>query len=114
MGQGARKLLASQGLLGNLLEQLADPLLLLFLRLSQEQQVLGQGHVIVHPAWYDGHVLLVQVFLVALGVAAAALQSGWGLEHVPEGFGAGFTGGREVVESWDKLVALVTDAVGLV
>lgn len=35
-------------LLGDLLDQSAYPLLLLFLGYSQQQEVLGRGHVIVH------------------------------------------------------------------
>lgn len=51
---------------------------------------------------------------MALGMAATALKSRWGLEHVPERFGADFTGGWEVVESWNKLMALVRETDGLV
>ncbi len=46
---------------------------------------------------------------VALGVAAAALKGRRGLENVPQGPSAGLTAGGEVVESEDKLMALVAD-----
>lgn len=51
--------------------------------------------------------------LVAFNVAASALQSRRGLEHVPQWLGAGLTVGGEVVEGGDKLVAFVTDVAGL-
>lgn len=49
---------------------------------------------------------------MALGVAAAALQSRWRFEHVPQRPRAGLTAGREVVEGEDELVALVADVGG--
>lgn len=57
-------------------------------------------------------LLLVQVVLVALGVAAAALEGRRGLEDVPQGAGADLTAGREVVEGEDELVALVANVGG--
>lgn len=51
--------------------------------------------------------------LVALYVAAPALQSRRWLEHVPQWLGACLTVGGEVVECGDKLVALVADVAGL-
>lgn len=50
--------------------------------------------------------------LVALDVAAPALQSGWRLEHVPQRLGARFAVGGEVVERGDELVAFVADVAG--
>lgn len=47
--------------------------------------------------------------LVALDLAAFALQRQRRLEHVPQGFSAGFTPGREVVENGKKLMAFVVD-----
>lgn len=57
----------------------------------------------------DNFLLLVQVVLVALGVASAALEGRWGLKDVPEGAGAHLAAGREVVEGEDELVALVAN-----
>lgn len=51
--------------------------------------------------------------LVALDVAAPALQSRRRLEHVPQRLGAGLTVGGEVVERGDELVAFVADVAGL-
>lgn len=50
--------------------------------------------------------------LVALDVAAPALESWRRLEHVPQGLGAGLAVGGEVVKRGDELVTLVAD-VGL-
>lgn len=50
--------------------------------------------------------------LVALGVAAAALERRRRLEDVPQGPRAGLAAGREVVEREDELVALVADVGG--
>lgn len=61
----------------------------------------------------DDLLLLVHVVLVALDVAAPALQSRRWLEHVPQRLGACLTVGREVVECRDELVALVADVAGL-
>lgn len=60
----------------------------------------------------DDFLLPVQVVLVALGVAATALEGGRGLEDVPQGAGADLAAGREVVEGGDELVALVADVRG--
>lgn len=46
---------------------------------------------------------------VALDLAPLALQSQRRLEHVPEGFSAGFTVGGEVVECGYKLMTLVVE-----
>lgn len=51
---------------------------------------------------------------MALDVAAAAFQGMWRLEDVPQGLGAGFAVGREVVERGDELVTFVGQTVGLV
>ena len=51
---------------------------------------------------------------MALDVAAAALQGVRRLEDIPQGLGAGFTVGREVVERGDELVTFVGQTVGLV
>lgn len=61
----------------------------------------------------DDLLLLVHVVFVALDVAAPALQSGGGFEHVPQRLGARLTVGGEVVEGGDELVALVADVAGL-
>lgn len=58
-------------------------------------------------------LLLVHVVLVALDVAAPALQSWWRFEHVPQGFGACLAVGGEVVDGGDELVAFVADVAGL-
>lgn len=60
----------------------------------------------------DHFLLLVQMVLVALGAAAAALEGGRGLENMPQGAGADLAAGREVVEGEDELVALVADVGG--
>lgn len=65
-------------------------------------------------AWGDDLLLLVEVVLVALDMAAPALQCRRRLEHMPQGLGARLTVGGEVVERGDELVALVGQAVGLV
>lgn len=57
----------------------------------------------------NNFLLLVQMVLVALGVAAAALEGRRGLEDVPQGAGADLAAGREVVEGEDELVALVAN-----
>lgn len=57
-------------------------------------------------------LLLVQVVLVALGVAAPALEGRRGLEDLPQGARADLAAGREVVEGEDELVALVADVRG--
>lgn len=49
---------------------------------------------------------------MALGVAAAALEGRGGLKDVPQGAGAHFAAGREVVEGEDELVALVANVRG--
>lgn len=59
-------------------------------------------------------LLLVQMVLVALDVAAAALQGWRRLEHVPQRFGACLTVRGEMVEGGDELMAFVGQAVGLV
>lgn len=64
-------------------------------------------------AWSNDLLLLIHVVLVALDVAAPALQSRWRLEHVPQRFGAGLTVGGEMVEGGDKLVTFVADVAGL-
>lgn len=51
--------------------------------------------------------------LVALDVAAPALESGRRLEHVPQRLGARLAVGGEVVQRGDELVALVADVAGL-
>lgn len=51
--------------------------------------------------------------LVALDVAAPALQSRRRFEHVPQGLGAGLAVGGEVVDGGDELVAFVADVAGL-
>lgn len=61
----------------------------------------------------DDLLLLVHVVLVALDVAAAALQGRRRLEHVPQRLGAGLAVGGEVVERGDELMALVADVAGL-
>lgn len=119
-------------------DEVADPALLLLLRVGQQEQLFGRGHVVVHwrgdskrleplpgvfrevlgrvsvltLAGHDDFLLPVQVVLVALGVAAAALEGGRGLEDVPQGAGADLAAGREVVEGGDELVALVADVRG--
>lgn len=60
----------------------------------------------------NNFLLLVQMVLVALGVAAAALQGRRGLEDVPQGAGTDLAAGREVVEGGDELVTLVADVHG--
>lgn len=50
---------------------------------------------------------------VAFDVAAAALEGGRRLEHVPQRFGAGLAVGGEVVERRDELVTFVADVAGL-
>lgn len=60
----------------------------------------------------DDLLLLVHMVLVALDVAAPALQGGRRLEHVPQRLGARLAVGGEVVERRDELVALVADAAG--
>lgn len=62
----------------------------------------------------DKVLLLVQMVLVALDMAAAALQGWRGLEHVPQGLGASLTIRREMVEGGDELMAFVGQAVGLI
>lgn len=49
---------------------------------------------------------------VALDVAAAALEGGRRLEHVPQRFGAGLAVSGEVVERRDELVTFVADVAG--
>lgn len=68
-----------------------------------------------HPtfAWSDDLLLLVHVVLVALDVAAPALQSRWRFEHVPQRLGARLAVGGEVVQCGDELMALVADVAGL-
>lgn len=61
----------------------------------------------------DDLLLLVHMILMALDVAAPTLQSRRRLEHVPEGLGAGFTVGGEVIECGDELVAFVADVARL-
>lgn len=61
----------------------------------------------------DDLLLLVHVVLVALDVAAPALQGGRRLEHVPQRLGARLAVGGKVVERGDELVALVADVAGL-
>lgn len=61
----------------------------------------------------DDLLLLVHVVLVALDVAAPALQGRRRLEHVPQWLGACLTVGGEVVQRGDELVALVADVAGL-
>lgn len=61
----------------------------------------------------DDLLLLVHVVLVALDVAAPALQSRRRLKHVPQRLGARFTVGGEVVECGDELMAFVADVAGL-
>lgn len=51
--------------------------------------------------------------LVALDVAAPALQSRRRLEHVPQWLCARLTVGGEVVEGGNELVAFVADVIGL-
>lgn len=63
-------------------------------------------------ARHDDLLLPVQVVLVALGVAAAALECRRRLEDVPQGPRAGLAAGREVVQGEDELVALVADVGG--
>lgn len=60
----------------------------------------------------NNFLLLVQVVLVALGVAAAALEGRRRLEDVPQRAGADLAAGREVVEGDDELVALVANVRG--
>ncbi len=60
-------------------------------------------------AWSDDLLLLVHVVLVALNVAAPALQSRRRLEHVPQRLGARLAVGGEVVKCGDELVALVAN-----
>lgn len=50
--------------------------------------------------------------LVALDVAAPALQSRRRLEHVPQRLGARLAVGGEMVERGDELMALVADVAG--
>lgn len=64
-------------------------------------------------AWSNDLLLLVHVVLVALNVAAPALQSGRRLEHVPQRLGARLAVGGEVVERGNELVTLVADVAGL-
>lgn len=61
----------------------------------------------------DDLLLLVHVVLVALDVAASALQSRRRLEHVPQRLGARLAVGREVIERGNELVTLVADVAGL-
>ena len=61
----------------------------------------------------DDLLFLVHVVLVALDVAASALQGGRWLEHVPQRLGAGLAVGGEMVECGNELVALVADVAGL-
>lgn len=69
----------------------------------------------LNPTFARGNnlLLLVHVVLVALDVAAPALQSRRGLEHVPQRLRACLTVGGEVIEGGDELVAFVADVVGL-
>lgn len=62
----------------------------------------------------DDVLLLVQVVLVALDVAAATLQRWRRLEDVPQRFGTGLAVGRKVVERGDELVTFVWETVGFV
>lgn len=62
----------------------------------------------------DNILLLVQMVLVALDVASAALQGRRGLEHVPQRFGASLAVRGEMIEGGDELVAFVGQAVGLI
>lgn len=55
----------------------------------------------------DDVLLLVQVVLVALDVAAATLQCWRRFEDVPQRLGAGLAVGGKVVECGDELVAFV-------
>lgn len=64
-------------------------------------------------AWSDDLLFLVHVVLVALDVAAPALQSRRRLEHVPQWLGARLTVGGEVVERGNELVALMADVAAL-
>lgn len=64
-------------------------------------------------AWSNDLLLLVHVVLVALDVAAPALQGRRRLEHVPQRLGACLTVGGEVVERGDELMALVADVARL-
>ena len=54
-------------------------------------------------------LLSIQVVFVALGVAAAALESRRRLEDVPEGPRARLAAGGEVVECGDELVTFVAN-----
>lgn len=95
-------------------EEVADPALLLLLRVGQQKQLFGSGHVIVHFAGHNNFLLFVQVVFVDLGVTAAALEGRRRLENVPQGPSAGLAAGGEVVESEDELVALVADVGGTI
>lgn len=57
----------------------------------------------------DDLLLFAHVVLVALDMAAPALESRWRLEHVPQRLGACLTVGGEMVESGDELMPFVTD-----
>lgn len=59
----------------------------------------------------DDVLLLVQVVLVALDVAAATLQRWRRLEDVPQRLGAGLAVGGKVVQRGDELVAFVRQTV---
>lgn len=62
----------------------------------------------------DDVLLLVQVVLVALDVAAATLQRRRRLEDVPQWLGTGLAVGGKVVERGDELVPFVGETVGFV
>lgn len=90
-------------------EEVTDPTLLLLLRVSQQQQLFGRGHVVVHLARHNHFLFSVQMVLMALDMAASALERGRRFEDVPQRTGTGLAARREVVQSGDELVALVVD-----
>lgn len=59
-------------------------------------------------------ISLVHVLFVAFDLASLAFQSQRRFEHVPQGFGTGFTVSGKVVQGWDELVTLMANVAGLV
>lgn len=51
---------------------------------------------------------------VALDVASSAFEGWRWFEHVPQGFGTGFTVSGKVVQGWDELMTLMANVAGLV
>lgn len=111
--RGPCKLLSWCRLLGNLFDEPTHPLLLFLLGNSQQQQVLGRGHVIIDFAGCNNVLFFVHVVLVAFDVAPPTLQRRWWLEHIPQWLSACFTVSGKVVHCREELVAFVADVAGL-